>query len=260
MKLILILAGLLLGTAVSTADAATTQYSGINLEQGNALQMQLCTLNPGKSMANYERVFNDYIEWSKENEVEVFVMRAVPTMLGASQDGPQFDFIDMLIGPFENTGSGWTKWLTDEDGQKLNSQWQDVASCRVSINAAFIVHLDQAALSATDERMMVFNWCSRKEDVSTDQLIAKHQQLAAGMTDASPIKAWTIMYPGLGSRGTPGEFAHLLSFADANGLMAWQNALANEEGWRLRQDYETSYADCIGDNVYHARVLNRPGS
>ena len=107
---------------------------------------------------------------------------------------------------------------------------------------------------------MAFNWCTRNEGVSTDQLIEKHRQIASTWNTDSPIKAWTIMYPGLGSRNTPGEFAHLLSFEDASGLMAWQNATANDEGWRRRQDYETSYADCIGENVYYVEVLNRPGS
>jgi hypothetical protein len=42
--------------------------------------------------------------------------------------------------------------------------------------------------------------------------------------------------------------------------MARQNELANNEGWRQRLAYETSYADCTGENVYYAEVLNRPGS
>ena len=42
--------------------------------------------------------------------------------------------------------------------------------------------------------------------------------------------------------------------------MAWQDDWANNEGWRLQRDYEASYAQCTGENVYHARVLNRPGS
>jgi hypothetical protein len=61
-------------------------------------------------------------------------------------------------------------------------------------------------------------------------------------------------------RDAPGEFANILSFEDANGLMAWQNNLANNGGWRMREDYMTSYASCSGDNVYYAEVLNRPGS
>jgi hypothetical protein len=249
---------MLLGSA---AFAATEQYSGINLGQGNALQLNLCTLKPGKSMANYDRVVNGYIEWSRENDAEVFVLRLTPVFVSPNPGGgANVDFIDLQLGPFDVTGNGWTKWLTSESGQKLNAQWQDTADCSVTMSAAFILALDQEALSARDDRVMTFNWCSRNEGVSVDQLLAKHQQLASNWTADSPIKAWTVMYPGLGSRNVPGEFAHLMSFEDVSGLMAWQNARANEGGWRTRQDYQASYAGCIGENVYYAEVINRPGS
>ena len=257
MKLILFTLGVLLGTTVLAAEG---QYSGIDLARGNALQMNLCSLNSGKSMANYNRVFDSYVEWSKENDVEVFAIRATPIFQSANQGGaPDFDFIDMMISPYEVSGSAWTKWLGTEEGRKINAQWVETADCRVAINAAFIQFIDREALSNRDDRVMAFNWCTRNEGVSSDQMIAKHQQLASNLTTDSPIKAWTIMFPGLGSRGTPGEFAHLLSFEDASGLMAWQNGTANDGGWRLRQDYETSYADCIGENVYAVEVLHRPG-
>ncbi len=258
MRLFLLIMGTVFGAA---AVAATGQYSGMNLEQGNALQMQLCTLKPGKSMANYNRVIDAYIKWSKDNDVEVFLMRGTPVFQSAGPNpGANFDFLEMLISPYAVSGNGWTRWLTGEEGQKLNAQWQDTADCRVSMNHAFIQFIDTEALSNTDERMLAFNWCTRNEGVSSDQLFAKHRQLASSWTKESPIKAWTVMYPGLGSRNTPGQFAHLMSFEDANGLMAWQNATANDGGWRVRQDYETAYADCVGDNVYYAEVLHRPGS
>jgi len=241
--------------------AATGQYSGLNLAQGNSLQMQLCTLKPGKSMASYAKVVDAYIEWSKDNNVEVFVLRATPMFVSPPENANRgFDFMEMLLGPYEVSGRGWTQWLTGEDGRKLNAQWQEAADCNVSINTAYIAVIDQAALSARNDRVMVMNWCTRREGVSVDQLVAKHQQIASEWTAESPLKAWAIMYPGLGSRNMPGEFAHILTFADASGLMAWQDSLANAEGWRNRLDYETSYAECIGDNVYYAEVLNRPGS
>ncbi|TNF84301.1 MAG: hypothetical protein EP301_10845 [Gammaproteobacteria bacterium] len=258
MKLILTVLGILFG---SMALAAESTYSGINLNQANAVQMQLCTLKPGKSMANYERVVNNYIEWSEENDVEVFFIRAMPLFVSANPNGgPQFDFMEILISPFDVSGNGWSKWLGTEEGQKLNEQWQDTADCRVSMNSGRIHVIDEQALANTDERAMTFNWCSRNEGVSVEQLVAKHAQMASGWTTASPVKAWLTMVPGLGSRNTPGDFAHILSFDSVNSLMAWQNEQANEEGWRNRMDYETSYAACTGDNAYYGRVLNRPGS
>ncbi len=258
MKLILSILGVF---ALSMNAAAAEQYSGIDLEQGNSVQMQLCTLKPGKSMENYDRIIDDYIEWSKENDVEVFVMRATPLFMSTPPAGQTpIDFFEMLVAPFSVAGNGWDKWLTTEESQKINARWQDTAECRVSMNTGYIMALDQEALSAQDDRIMTFNWCTRNEGVSIDQLQAKHQQMAADFSPESPIKAWTMMVPGVGDRNMPGAFAHLLSFADVSGLMAWQNNVANNEGWRMRVDYETSYADCIGNNVYQMQVLNRPGS
>ena len=258
MKLILYVLGLLAGS-LAIADQHE-QYSGIALNKGNAMQLNLCSLKPGKTMANYNRVFDDYVEWSKENDAEVFALRATPIFGGPAADGPQFEFIDMLISTFEVSGNSWTKWLTTEDGQKVNQRWIDTADCRVVLNAAFILALDQETLSAQDDRVMTFNWCTRRDGVTWDQMNDRHSEMASNYTTDSPIKAWTIMYPGLGIRNPIGEFAHILSYADANALMARQNNLANNEGWRQRLAYETSYADCTGENVYYAEVLNRPGS
>ncbi len=257
MRLIFAILAAMLG---SLAHAAEPSYSGININQANAVQMQLCTLKPGKSMANYDRVVNGYIEWSKENDVEVFFLRATPLFVSQPENAPPFDFMEMLVSPFNVSADGWSKWLSSEEGQKLNEQWQDTADCRVSMNSGRIHVIDQEALAATDERILTFNWCSRNDGVSTDQVIAKHQQMAAGWTKEAPVKAWLTLVPMLGNRNAPGGFAHLLSFENMQGLMAWQNNMANEQGWRQRQDYEVSYAACTGDNAYHARVLNRPGS
>ena len=148
MKLLLATLGILIGFL---AHAAEPTYSGLNLNQANAVQMQLCTLKPGKSMSNYDRVVNGYIDWSKENDVEVFFLRATPLFVSANQNGaPQFDFMEILVSPYSVSADGWSKWLGTEDGQKLNEQWLDTADCQVAMNAGFIQVSDQEALSNTD--------------------------------------------------------------------------------------------------------------
>ena len=258
MKLLMSTLGILFA---SLAIGAEENYAGINLGEANAVQMNLCSLKPGKSMSNYDRVQSGYVEWSKENGVEVFVLRLTPVFSSPPPNAnATFDFIDMQVGPFGITGDGWTKWLATEDGQKLNAQWQDTADCRVSMNAGVFLALNQEALSARDDRMMTFDWCTANDGVNPGQLAARHRQMASNWTAESPIRAWTVMYPMMGSRNTPGDYAHLMSFDDASGLMTWQNGMANNEGWRARADYESAYASCTGTNVYHARVVHRPGS
>jgi hypothetical protein len=239
------------------ADQHERPYAGMNLAEGNALQMQLCSLKPRKSMADYDKVMNAYIKWSKDNNAELYVLRATPLFVSSGPDVPEFEWLDMLASSFQASGDGWHKWMTTEQGQKLNEQWLETADCQVSINAAYARYIDREALSG-DTRVMTMNWCTRHEGVSSDQLFAKHDEIAARRGDDSPVKAWNIMVPALGARNAPGDFAHMLTFADMNGLMAYQNGIANQEGWRMIQDYNASYASCTGDNAYYVTVLNRP--
>jgi hypothetical protein len=240
------------------ADHHETSYAGMNLEEGNALQMQLCKLKPRKTMADYDRLFNAYIKWSKDNNAETFALRATPVFGGADAGAAtDYEWIDMLASSFETSGNGWEKWLNTPSGQKLNAQWQTIADCRVSLNTIFLKHVDRPALSG-DTRVMTFNWCTRKEGVSTDQLLAKHNAMLASRADDSPVAAWSIVYPGLGQRNAPGDFAHVLSFKGMGAALAFQDGMANAQGWRQRQDYTASYAKCTGENAYHVQVLNRP--
>ena len=242
------------------ADNHERRYGGMNLAEGNSAQMQLCSLRARKSEADYNKVMNGYIQWSKDNGVPVYVLRMTP--LFQSPPPPNvdmaFEWIDMLISPFGRAGEGWDKWLTTDSGQRLNDQWQATADCRVSMNTLFNQVIDNEALAATDTRVITFNWCTVNPGVTADSLIARHDMMASSRTDDSPVKAWNIMLPGIGNRNPPGDFAHMLSFADVKGLMAWQNGMANEGGWRRRQEYYRGYAQCTGENAYTARVLNRP--
>ncbi len=257
MKLIVYVLGMF-AAAVAFADSHSREFAGMNMAEANALQMQMCSLQPRKSTADRDRVMNAYLEWAEENDAEVFVARATPLFGGPNPNANvQFEWIDFLGSSYAASGSAWDKWLTTEDGQRINEQWLETADCRVVLNPFVNMYLDAEALSG-DTRIMTFNWCTRKEGVSWDQLNVKHQELLANRPDDAPAKSWSIMWPGLGVRDPIGEFAHLVSYVDVSGLMARENAMGNEEGWRRREDYNTSYADCIGENVYQVQVLNRP--
>lgn len=257
MKLFFYVLGLL-ATSMAFADNHGGSYAGMDLAQGNAVQMQMCSLQPRKTMADRDRVMNAYLKWAQDNEVEVFVLRLTPLYGGPDPSGNvQFEWIELLASPYATTGTAWDKWLTTDEGRRINAQWLETSECRVSVNPVFNMFLDREALSG-NTRVMTFNWCTRQEGVSWDQLLARHDTMLAGRPDDSPVGSWTIMYPGLGVRNPIGEFAHLVSYPDVSSLMAYQNTLVNEEGWRQREDYYTSYADCIGENVYRGEVLNRP--
>ena len=173
-------------------------------------------------------------------------------------NGPSFEWIEFLASPFAISGDAWDKWLTTEEGQTLNANWQSIADCRVTINPIATLYYDET-ITEQDTRIISMNWCSRLPGVSYDEVQARHQNILANRTPDSPVAAWSIVYNGLGMRNAPGEYMHMLSFANNASLQAYMNNYANNEGWRARVAYETSYASCTGQNVYFAEVLHRPG-
>lgn len=229
----------------------------LDLSKGNALQMQLCSLKPGKSMKAYEAMFDDYLEWAVENDQESWALRLTP-VFAAPGPNASFEWIEIMASPFEKWGAGWDKWLGTKEGSRLNDQWQELADCRVAVHQMFNLYIDRDGL-ADDSRVITMDWCTRNEGVTYDQLNERHRAAAANMDD-SPVVAWNIIYPGVGARNVPGEFLHMMSYKNHQGLMLSRDAFANAGGWQRREAYETSYATCTGTNVYQAKVLQVPGS
>ena len=63
----------------------------------------------------------------------------------------------------------------------------------------------------------------------------------------------------IGAAFAPGKFAHLMVYRDFEGLMKAQQNLS-EGGWRDRQDYYASYANCNGESVRTETIMRRPSS
>ena len=61
-------------------------------------------------------------------------------------------------------------------------------------------------------------------------------------------------------RNTPGDYTHLLTFADGAALHSYRDAFANNEGWRQRVSFGSTLASCTGENVCFAEILHRPGA
>ena len=59
------------------------------------LQTQLCKLNPGKTMAQYDKMVSDYFKWSVKHDVEVTFVRQVPLFTHANPSNPMdYDFVE----------------------------------------------------------------------------------------------------------------------------------------------------------------------
>ena len=155
-------------------------------------QTQLCTLNPGKTMAQYNRLSQKYIAWSKKHDVETTVIRANNFI---SHDNPDnrsnTDFIEFLVSDHETSAKGWELWLSTPDGQKLNDEWQSIAKCDLKMATVYTRWANIEAMNSSKNRFAMWNWCTRKEGISSDSLMAKHNSIAANFPDGVAI--WNFL-------------------------------------------------------------------
>ena len=78
LKKILMITGFLLSGSIYADGHSAGKVAGLDLSKSNSLQMQLCSLKPGKKMEDYVASFDEYIAWSKKQGVETFALRLVP--------------------------------------------------------------------------------------------------------------------------------------------------------------------------------------
>jgi hypothetical protein len=243
--------------ALAAAQSDTELFTG-GLDSAGPInvQTQLCKLNPGRTMAEYDEMVNDYFEWARENDVEVTFIRQTPYLTHANPANPSgYDFIEFLASDYETAGASWDKWMSTEEGQRLNEAWQSIATCYVKMATLRTQWADVEALNADDERIVTWNWCTPKRSIS--QLMAKHRSMAESRPEELGNIGWFIYIPRIGGANAPGDFAHIVVYPDVAGLMAGQKWLS-DGGWRARNDYLSLYADCTGESANVELVLNRP--
>ena len=223
------------------------------------MQVNFCKLNEGISMEEYSDAVNDYIQWSKKNDVEVYVSRQMPIFPHdnfVSNRG--FDFQEILAGPFNVTGKAWDLWRGSREGQKLAKQWQEKATCYVKMGHAYDQYLDQKALESDNDRVVSWNWCSRKDGVSLNELQARHDLMIEELKkDNIGLSGWVIVAPSTGGAQAPGDFVHLGFYDDIESFMEYKEAFASG-GWEDYYDYTENYASCSGEELYSDKVLNFP--
>ena len=244
----------------ATALADNQEFTGgLNPDGAINLQAQLCKLNSGKTMAQYDKMINDYFKWSVKHDAEVTFVRQIPLFTHSNSDNPWgYDFVEFLVSSHSDSGKAWDKWLTTPDGQKLNATWQSLAKCDVKMGSVFFQYADVEALNNDRDRIVTWDWCTRKEGVSADQLIAKHDALAEEFSGSLGEIGWAVYYPQVGGANLPGDYAHITIYPDVEGLMKRQQ-WHSEGGWRAVSDYYASYADCTGNSANIETIMRVPG-
>ena len=244
--------------SLSSADDHATFTGGMDPQAPMNVQTQLCTLKPGKTMAQYNRLNDKYIAWSKKNGVETTFVRNMPFITHRNPNNrSKTEFVEFLVSDHATSGKAWDLWLSTPEGQKLNEEWQSIAQCDMKMATLNTQWANVDALNSDDSRFAMWNWCTRKEGVSVDSLIAKHAAIAKDYPDGVSNIGWFTYMPILGGANAPGTFANIIVFPDMAGLMAHKQWLS-EGGWKVRYDYY-NYVDCAGDYVMTEEVLHRPG-
>jgi len=230
------------------------------LNEAFNLQVQLCKLKDGATLAQYNAMNKDYIKWSKENDVEVTYVRQTPLFSHADfNQSPGYDFIELLASSFGGSGKGWDKWLGTKNGQKLNEKWNELATCHVKMARGRMIAGDTEALDNTNERVVTWNWCSINDGVEVADVISRHAELAKSFEeDSQGAIGWFGLIPTIGGANTPGDFAHVVVYPDFESAMKRQKSLA-DGGWKGYRDYQENYASCSGESLLVEEILHRPG-
>ena len=254
------LATMLLAVFANPAALADNHMiDNINVQQPFNIQANLCKLNPGVSLDDYQEMIDDYFDWAKENDVDPVFVRQFPLFSHENLARPwPYDFVEFLVSDYQRWGKAWDLWLTSKDGMALNERWQSLAMCHVKQAHAFMLYADQEQMASDDERYVTWNWCTRKEGVTFEEISAKHAEYAADMQeDSGGIIGWVVMLPHTGGADAAGEFAHVAIYPDMESFMARRSMLANG-GWQVTRDYFNLYADCTGEMLNTESVLYRP--
>lgn len=222
-------------------------------------QVNFCKLNDGSSMDDYANAVNNYIKWSKKNDVEVYVSRQMPLFPHdnfVSDRG--FDFQEVLASPHKVSGKAWDLWRGTKEGQKLAMEWQEAATCYVKWGHAYPQYIDQKSLESDYDRVVSWNWCSRNDGVSMEDLQARHSMMVDELKkDNIGLSGWVIVAPVTGGAQAPGDFVHLGFYRDVESFMEYKEAFA-AGGWEGYLDYTENYASCNGEELYSEEVLNFP--
>ena len=229
-------------------------------EQPNVVNVQinLCNLNDGYSMKDYDKMNREYFEWAKENKVEVTFIRQNPIFTHSSPNNPyQWEFSDLLVSDYETSGKAWDKWLGTKSGQKLNEKWQEIASCDVKFMAFYLMHFDPEVMNSDEDRVVAWDYCVPLDGTTPEKANAYHAEVLKKYEGEFISSAWAIGVPSVGLGQVEGFF-HINAYKDFETYQSGRKMLHAEGGWETYFDYQSKIANCTGDSVFQESTMNRP--
>ena len=246
--------------ASAQADDHGNTWRGVNLDQQFGIQFEICQLKPGKALSDIAKLDDEAQRLFGINAPDLSLMRLTPMFSHGMPGGTTVSYIDVTMGSIESFGKGWDNWMASKDASKLMANSDKVANCTFKFARAVNRFVNPEALDASDDRLISMNWCSKRENVSWNQLKAKHDAWQAAYEDDSASMAWNIVIPRLGAGNQNGRYMHMVSYANTQQLMANENWVANGDGGAALQDYYTAYGDCDGESIWNASYLYKGDS
>ena len=74
-------------------------------------------------MAEYDRLQQKYIAWSKKNGVETTVILAYPFIShDTPNDRSKTEFVEFLVSDHKTSAKSWQLWLDTPEGKKMGKK------------------------------------------------------------------------------------------------------------------------------------------
>tara|TARA_B100001029_G_scaffold122346_1_gene101755 strand:- start:3 stop:794 length:792 start_codon:yes stop_codon:yes gene_type:complete len=245
---------LLAGLPAQSDDHQNSEIKGMSNGTIEAAQLTLCTLNSGKTLKDAEKLIPSILGLHKEINLNSFFGLMTPLFVSRQST---IDFIFADFAPFDGLSSAWDQFLVSQSGAKLQASIDKVATCNRSLHRYYHQF---TRYSDDDRRVLSINWCTKKDEVSMENLMAKHRSFAEPPN--KHILHWGIAAPAWGVRtgDIQGDFAHFVGYPDMKAALADQSDIAIKGGWKERRDYFSSYANCSGENLWKFDIANIPAS
>ena len=255
MKGLTTLVALLFFASAAIGDDHESGYL-VEIGEGLSLSSHICKLQGRATLADVDKIDVRLHKWQDANGLEVVRSRLEPLFVGPPT--MDYDYIAVDWMTWDSFGKGWDAFMSSKEGQDIFADYNKIMECSRMVGSIYPM-MRKPTVTTDDYSIVTINWCSRKEGVSQDALISKHRDYRDKTAETTTAQWWGIGYPSAGARegAFPGEFYHWVTYSDMSAYAEAQDRMANEEGWRSRQDYYDSYADCSGEILMNHTVVKR---
>ena len=220
-------------------------------------QVNLCYLNEGKTMEDVDTFNKTFFDWTRAEGIQPHSLILTPVANAAEALDPTYDFVELLIAPYQTIGGMWDKVATSEEGQAQLTGWAEIATCATRFTHLVHKYTDQAATAATDNRVVEFNRC-RVHESAEGLMKDKHARMLASRPESATNIYWGVMLPAAG--GERSVFRHLIGYPDMVSYTAALQRRSSKESMTAQQEYSRMYAKCDGPSVWAGRVQSRPAT